>query len=410
MRTKALKFILLIGIGFIGINSGACKSRRKSDKVGASEKSNLEDVFIQSNSNLVKLETGYVIEGQLKNKPKNLIMLTEMQNQQLVFIDSVRTDESGNFKIKGDLKHPLLCQLQWGPEASVVVVLKNKAKLKLEIDPANPNAYKVSGDEIAPTLAIKELIDLNIVYQNQFTNLENSARLIDQQAPDAQMQVIALQNKYYALIAQRNTDIRNKAMSAENSLVPYFVVAMQMLNETDLELIKRAKEVTEAFAPSSSYTSYLVSLYESERQLGIGAEAPLFTMNQVDGKPLKLSDLRGKVVLLDFWASWCGPCRRENPNVVRMYEKFKDQGFEILGISLDDNKDRWVGAIATDKLTWRHVSELKGWGGTVNRMYQVSGIPNTVLLDAEGKIIAKNLRGAELEAKLAQIFATKYKN
>jgi thiol-disulfide isomerase/thioredoxin len=372
MRTKALKFILLIGIGFIGINSGACKSRRKSDKVGASEKSNLEDVFIQSNSNLVKLETGYVIEGQLKNKPKNLIMLTEMQNQQLVFVDSVRTDESGNFKIKGDLKHPLLCQLQWGPEASVVVVLKNKAKLKLEIDPANPNAYKVSGDEIAPTLAIKELIDLNIVYQNQFTNLENSARLIDQQAPDAQMQVIALQNKYYALIAQRNTDIRNKAMSAENSLVPYFVVAMQMLNETDLELIKRAKEVTEAFAPSSSYTSYLVSLYESERQLGIGAEAPLFTMNQVDGKPLKLSDLRGKVVLLDFWASWCGPCRRENPNVVRMYEKFKDQGFEILGISLDDNKDRWVGAIATDKLTWRHVSELKGWGGTVNRMYQVS--------------------------------------
>ena len=93
MRTKALKFILLIGIGFIGINSGACKSRRKSDKVGASEKSNLEDVFIQSNSNLVKLETGYVIEGQLKNKPKNLIMLTEMQNQQLVFVDSVRTDE-----------------------------------------------------------------------------------------------------------------------------------------------------------------------------------------------------------------------------------------------------------------------------------------------------------------------------
>lgn len=136
----------------------------------------------------------------------------------------------------------------------------------------------------------------------------------------------------------------------------------------------------------------------------VGGEAPDFSMNQLDGTPLSLSSLRGKVVLIDFWASWCGPCRRENPHVVKLYQEYKDKGFEILGVSLDKTKDNWKNAIDQDGLTWQHVSDLKGWGNEVAQLYGVRSIPHTVLLDKEGKILARGLRSAALEAKLKEIF------
>lgn len=136
----------------------------------------------------------------------------------------------------------------------------------------------------------------------------------------------------------------------------------------------------------------------------VGEPAPDITLPTPEGKPLSLSDLRGKVVLIDFWASWCKPCRAENPNVVRVYEQYKDQGFEILGVSLDRSKDAWTQAIQQDNLTWKHVSDLKFWNSEAAQQYGVSAIPYTVLVDREGNIIAERLRGGNLEAKLAEVF------
>ena len=135
-----------------------------------------------------------------------------------------------------------------------------------------------------------------------------------------------------------------------------------------------------------------------------GAEAPDFTMNTPEDQPLSLKDLRGKVLLIDFWASWCGPCRRENPNVVKAYNKYHEKGFDVLGVSLDKDKKRWLDAIEKDGLIWHHVSDLKGWANAAAQLYGVRSIPHTVLLDKDGKIIARNLRGAALEQKLAEIF------
>ena len=136
-----------------------------------------------------------------------------------------------------------------------------------------------------------------------------------------------------------------------------------------------------------------------------GSIAPELEFSDPDGKVRKLSDLRGKVVLIDFWASWCGPCRRENPHVVSMYAKYHDRGFEVFSVSLDNNKDRWKDAIAKDGLVWpNHVSDLRGWSSAAAKLYGVSSIPSTFLVDKDGRIIAKGLRGEQLTAVLEQIF------
>ena len=139
--------------------------------------------------------------------------------------------------------------------------------------------------------------------------------------------------------------------------------------------------------------------------LAPGKMAPDFTEMSTTGDSLSLSDLRGKVVLLDFWASWCGPCRRENPNVVNVYKKYQEDGFTVMSVSLDKDEGRWLAAIEQDNLIWpNHVSDLKQWQSRVARMYGVSGIPFTVLIDQEGKIIRTKLRGAELEEELKRIY------
>jgi thiol-disulfide isomerase/thioredoxin len=135
----------------------------------------------------------------------------------------------------------------------------------------------------------------------------------------------------------------------------------------------------------------------------IGRPAPDFSLPDVNGKEVSLSSFRGKYVLVDFWASWCGPCRMENPNVVSAYNQYKDKNFTVLGVSLDKSKDPWVKAIADDKLTWTHISDLKYWESAVVPLYQIEGIPYNILVDPQGNVIARNLRGTGLHAKLREV-------
>jgi peroxiredoxin len=169
------------------------------------------------------------------------------------------------------------------------------------------------------------------------------------------------------------------------------------------------EQIANSFDSKTSQSQWVKPLKDQEtsmKQTALGQPFMDITLKTPDDRPISISDYagKGKYVLLDFWAAWCGPCRNANPHVVELYKRYKDKGFEIVGISLDQTKDAWVKAIKDDNLTWPHMSDLKYWGSDAARLYSVSSIPHTVLLDKEGKIIAKGLHVEALAAKLAELF------
>ena len=175
--------------------------------------------------------------------------------------------------------------------------------------------------------------------------------------------------------------------------------------DKELALLEEIGERFRKARPNHPQVKPFLENLKRLKGVSIGSDAPEIALPTPAGPIMRLSDLRGKYVLIDFWASWCGPCRRENPNVIKTYATYKDKGFEIFGVSLDQEKAAWINAIAKDQLTWPHVSDLQYWNSVAAQAYQVSSIPMTFLLDPQGKVIAKGLRGDSLNQYLANLFS-----
>jgi peroxiredoxin len=236
-------------------------------------------------------------------------------------------------------------------------------------------------------------------------------------APDS-----VLQARMTALQKKEQEAQRSFITHAEKSTYPATAVfALSMVsNPAELTAHKTSIDnIEKRFPKNNLVKSFAERIRELEKQAGggggdaagnpegltvkVGETAPDFNLPDPSGKSISLSSFRGKYVLIDFWASWCGPCRKENPNVVKAYNQFKSKNFTILGVSLDQKKDAWVKAIQDDGLAWSHVSDLKFWESAVVPLYGINAIPANILLDPQGKVIASDLRGEALEAKLKEV-------
>ena len=360
------------------------------------------------NSPSVDIQDGNVtISGKLDNSDGKQLILTRFAKNQPVSLDTVDFTDAGDFQLAFNVPQTDFFRLSVNQQNGAIFILSPGEHVTITGD-ANSmgTGLSVSGSENT------ELLWAYYKQANEFGKKNQELRqqigaLPQDQAAEKQILIDDFNkiNKQFSDFSKNFID--------ENTSSPAVLSALRSLDiETDFDYFVLARDgLKESFAFSPYYKDLNknVENYKAQKlklkMFEPGNEVPDITQDDPFGNSRSLSDLRGSVVLIDFWAAWCRPCRAENPNVVRLYNKYHEDGFDIFSVSLDKSKEKWEQAIAADGLIWKnHVSDLKYWQSAAAQLYNVSSIPITVLIDKEGNVIATKLRGASLEAKLKEIF------
>ena len=327
-----------------------------------------------------------------------------ISGSQLVMADTITFDANKSFQISASISQPTLYLLSFPKieKRPVHIMLEPKDKISLELHYIDSlNAIDITSAKGSDNIMVyKQFNDILRSNEIQFHNINKE--YTNPKTTENRKRELSLQ--FQQVQTSQNIAMRKMLEQNANVLVSAFLVTYFDNDITTyIDLFEAVAKGLKPKYANNQFVQYLDSKLRST--LVPGREAPEIEMKDPDGNIRKLSDLRGKIVMIDFWASWCRPCRQENPNVVRLYHRYHNKGFEIYSVSLDKQRDQWLLAIEQDGLVWpNHVSDLKGWTSSGGAAYGITSVPSTVLVDRQGRIIARNLRGNELENKLREIF------
>lgn len=336
-------------------------------------------------------QEGFKITAETSGVPDGKMLLISERNDTLAVADMV----NGKFELTGRVNAPVVAYIiPNGSQAQIPVMLEN-TEFKVV---ANAQMVFVEGGEAQRLKNQFDALNASVVQEKQ--RLENEAQQAYNEQNMMKMQALQSQfDKYVKKVQEQETELLK---ANGNSFVAAYIV-IQSMNQVGLERLKERYGYLSEEVKEMTYGQAIARQIALLESLEIGGTAPDFTAVTPEGDTISLHAVKGKLKLVDFWASWCAPCRQESVNVLKLYKKYQAKGLEIIGVSLDNDPAAWKKAIAEDGMIWKHCSDLKGQRSEIARLYNLQSIPYTLLLDENNKIVAKNLRGGQLQKKVAEL-------
>jgi len=343
-----------------------------------------------------------IISGVEDSTP---VMLNLVREGDLQAIDTAYLENS-RVSFKGTLESPEMIYLHVGNTRKLINLFGENSEISIKVNIDSIDQAKITGSSAHDDLMAFKTY-LNPISEESMS-LRNELQLARANGDiEGQNLILArineLPEKQMGLIKEF---VKLKPLS---KISPY-IIRNYLAYEMDYPELNSLLGILDSSVHGSKDYQILSERLMTLKNVSVGMPAIDFALNDTTGTPIAISSFKGKYLLIDFWASWCGPCRIENPNIVALYNDFNDKGFEIIGVSFDEDGNKWVDAIKQDGLTWSHVSDLQGWGSAAGKLYGINSIPATVLLDRNGVIVAKNLRGDQLRKKLEELYAAEGQN
>jgi peroxiredoxin len=355
--------------------------------------------LLSCSSTKKKSEDSITISGKIENVGVGEVILEYFNGNFLDAVDTLIVSEDGTYYSRFIPDEPGYYRINFY-QTQFVNILFTGEPLEVNVDGSNPTAFF----EILHSEEMDHLNELNTImenFQKKASEINTNFGNASQEKDTVKLE--ALRDEFVNLQTETMQHIKNRIRGMGSSLA--LLQAVNYLDkDQEFPFIDSIAQFIDREIPDYKIKREFIEEIDKLRKLAVGSTAPEIALPDPEGSVIKLSSLRGSYVLIDFWAAWCGPCRKENPNVLRLYNIYHDKGFEIYGVSLDRKKEDWVEAIKADGLIWPQVSDLQYFQSVAAREYNISAIPATILLDREGKIIGKNLRGRMLEDKLEELF------